>query len=167
MKIFYSLLIFTFLAIACKPAQEPVDVITEDNITAKSFGTTIDAADAIAYEELLVRIEKEDSVVTKVEGIVNSVCKAKGCWINLESAANPGKDMMFVKFKDYAFFMPKECEGQKVIMSGKAYKEETSVDELRHYAEDEGKSEEDIAAITEPVVELKFMADGVLLYPKS
>jgi len=52
-----------------------------------------------------------------------------------------------------------------VIMRGKAYKEETSVDELRHYAEDEGKSAEEVAAITESIIELKFMADGVILRP--
>jgi len=48
-------------------------------------------------------------------------------------------------------------------MEGKAYKEETSVEELKHYAEDEGLSQEEIDAITEPVYELKFMASGVIL----
>jgi len=88
--------------------------------------------------------------------------QAKGCWINIvsEDAAKPS---MFVKFKDYGFFMPKDIAGKEVIMEGYAFKEVTSVDELRHYAEDEGKSKEEIAAITEPVEELKFMASGVLL----
>jgi hypothetical protein len=35
------------------------------------------------------------------------------------------------------------------------------VEDLRHYAEDEGKTPEEIAQITEPVVELKIMASGV------
>ena len=48
-------------------------------------------------------------------------------------------------------------------MEGKAYREVTSVDELKHYAEDEGKTPEEIAAIVEPVEELKFMASGVIL----
>ena len=48
-------------------------------------------------------------------------------------------------------------------MNGKAFKEVTTVEELRHYAEDEGKSEEEIAAITEPVEEYKFVADGVIM----
>ena len=48
-------------------------------------------------------------------------------------------------------------------MDGFAFKEVTPVDELRHYAEDEGMSKEEIAAITEPKEELKFMASGVLL----
>ena len=70
---------------------------------------------------------------------------------------------MFVKFKDYGFFMPKDIAGKRVVMDGYAFKEITPVDELRHYAEDEGKSPEEIAAIVEPKEELKFLAKGVLL----
>ena len=70
---------------------------------------------------------------------------------------------MFVQFQDYGFFMPKDIAGREVIVEGKAYKQETSVEELKHYAEDAGKSAEEIAAITEPVMEKKFMATGVVL----
>ena len=48
-------------------------------------------------------------------------------------------------------------------MEGKAFREVTTVEELRHYAEDEGASQEEINAITEPTEELKFMANGVLV----
>ena len=56
-----------------------------------------------------------------------------------------------------------DASGNTAILRGRAYKEETSVDELKHFAEDAGKSAEEIAAITEPVTELKFMADGVII----
>jgi hypothetical protein len=52
-------------------------------------------------------------------------------------------------------------------MQGKAFKEVTSVDELRHYAEDAGDSKEEIAKITEPKTELKFEATGVVLKKAS
>jgi hypothetical protein len=39
----------------------------------------------------------------------------------------------------------------------------TTVAQLRHYAEDAGKSKEEIAKITEPKIELTFMADGVIV----
>jgi len=83
--------------------------------------------------------------------------------MNIVSDTNKEDDGIFVKFKDYGFFMPLDASGNTAIMRGRAYKEETSVDELRHYAEDEGKSAEEIAAIVEPVTELKFMADGVII----
>ncbi len=40
------------------------------------------------------------------------------------------------------------------------------MDELRHYAQDKGASAEEIAAITMPKEELKFMAKGVILHEK-
>ena len=68
-----------------------------------------------------------------------------------------------VKFKDYGFFMPKDIAGKEVIINGKAYVEEVSVDEQRHYAEDAGKTKEEIAKITEPKRTFSFEADGVLI----
>ena len=58
--------------------------------------------------------------------------------------------------------MPLNAEGE-VIINGKAFVTETSVEELRHYAEDAGKSAEDIAAITEAEKTFAFEANGVLL----
>ena len=40
---------------------------------------------------------------------------------------------------------------------------ETSIEDLRHYAEDAGASDEDIAAIVSPKVSYNFEADGVLI----
>ena len=45
----------------------------------------------------------------------------------------------------------------------KAFVTEISVNELKHYAEDAGKSEEEIAEITEAEKTFAFEADGVLL----
>jgi len=41
------------------------------------------------------------------------------------------------------------------------------VDELRHYAEDEGNSAEEMTKIREPEEELKFMADGLIILKQS
>ena len=60
------------------------------------------------------------------------------------------------------FKMSKSLKGE-VIINGKAFVTEVSVDEQRHYAEDAGKSTEEIAAITKPKRTLSFEADGVLL----
>ena len=38
-----------------------------------------------------------------------------------------------------------------------------SVETLRHYAEDEGKSQKEILAITEPQITLSLLADGVII----
>jgi hypothetical protein len=83
--------------------------------------------------------------------------------MDIVSDTDTTKTSMFVQFKDYGFFMPKDLPGKEVVMKGKAYIEETSVEDLKHFAEDEGLSAEEIAKITEPKKELKFMASGVMI----
>lgn len=130
--------------------------------TPNSFGAAISKEGAVTYDDLLKKLTASDSLQIKVKGKVSEVCQAKGCWMTIVST-DESKPVMFVKFKDYGFFMPKDISGKEVIMDGMAYREYTSVDELRHYAQDAGKSEAEIKAIDKPVEELKFMASGVLL----
>jgi hypothetical protein len=131
----------------------------------KTFGEKIDAKGALAYDAVLPQLKKlngSDKLENvKVTGTVNAVCQAKGCWMNI--ASEKGETNLLVKFKDYAFFMPKDLAGKKVVMQGYAFKEVTDVPTLRHFAEDAGKSKEDIAKITKAKEEYKFMADGVLI----
>ncbi len=127
---------------------------------AKQFGAEITADGAEAFETFVGKMADIDSLDAKVLGTVESVCQTKGCWMNI---ATENGEEMFVQFEDYGFFMPKDIAGKKVIMDGYAYREVTSVEELRHYAEDEGLSAEEIEKITEPEENLKFMASGVIL----
>lgn len=137
-------------------------VVSKAQENAKYFGEKIKAANAITYDQMLERIEGKDRLKTKVKGKVLSVCQVKGCWMNIVSTDSK-KEPMFVKFKDYAFFMPKDIAGKEVIMEGEAFYETTTVDELKHYAEDEGLSQDKIDAIKEPKKELKFLANGVIV----
>lgn len=74
---------------------------------------------------------------------------------------------MRVTFKDYGFFVPMDSKGSEVIMQGKAFADTVTVDMLKHYAEDAGKSTEEIEAITEPEVAIAFEATGVLVEAKN
>ncbi len=64
-------------------------------------------------------------------------------------------------FKDYALFMPKDLAGNGIVLEGKAFTSVTPVAELQHYAEDAGKSKEEIAKITEPKREVRIEAWSV------
>lgn len=128
-----------------------------------SFGDKILADKAISKEEMIKKyksLKPGDTVNVKFKSKINAVCQKKGCWMSL---ALPGGKESFVKFKDYAFFVPLNATDQDAIVSGKAFVSETSVAQLRHYAKDGGESDEAIAKITEPKIEYKFMADGVLI----
>ena len=165
--------IVALLAVSCNTSNKATakkEVSESEAYTAfqknkgdgKAFGEKITAKDAVTYDAMLSKLgnaTKLDNV--KVTGTVEAVCKAKGCWMNISS--DKGAPSMFVKFKDYAFFMPKDIAGKKVVMLGNAFKETTTVEELRHFAEDEGKSKEEIAKITKPKEDIKFMATGVLV----
>lgn len=102
----------------------------------------------------------KDTVHTTLKATVSEVCQVKGCWMTL-GGGNDGGEEMLVRFKDYGFFVPKDLGGRNVLVEGKAYRSITSVEELRHYAEDAGKSKEEIMQITEPESTLSFEATGV------
>ena len=68
-----------------------------------------------------------------------------------------------VTFKDYEFVIPIDSKGKTATVEGIAKREIIPVDLLQHYAEDEGKSAEEIAAITEDEVSITFEAVGVII----
>ncbi|MDF2437755.1 MAG: amino acid aminotransferase [Bacteroidota bacterium] len=124
------------------------------------FGDSINQEGAMPSTELAAKMEGKDSMKVKLMGTINEVCQKKGCWMTMPI----GNDKtMQVKFKDYAFFVPKDASGKTVVIAGVAFTDTTSVAELQHYAEDGGKSKEEIAKITEPEINISFEASGVIL----
>lgn len=99
-----------------------------------------------------------DTLNVSFKSTVASVCEKKGCWMKV--ALEDGQEVM-VKFKDYAFFVPKDIQQKEVILNGKAYVTELSVEDQRHYAEDAGKTAAEINAIKQPEKTLSFLANGV------
>ena len=106
------------------------------------------------------KMEDKTKMKARITGVVENVCQAKGCWMKVTTAE--GKTMR-VTFKDYAFFVPKDIAGKKVTFEGFAMKSETSIDDLKHYAKDAGKSEEEISKITKPEYAINFEAEGVIV----
>jgi hypothetical protein len=136
---------------------------TESKPVYASFGEKITEKSAVSKEVLLEKyktLKKGDTLAVKVASKINEICQNKGCWMTLDLGNN---ETAFVKFKDYGFFVPMNAQKRNTIIEGKAFVEETSVAELKHYAEDEGKSEKEIAEITAPKIEYKFLAHGVLI----
>ncbi|PTM10785.1 MAG: DUF4920 domain-containing protein [Bacteroidetes bacterium] len=161
-KLFIVFLLATVI-VACKNETKTNEVIEEaQDLAYASFGDEINAEGAITAAEMTERfnsINIGDTITAKVSAKINEVCQMKGCWMKLD--LGNGQDVR-VTFKDYGFFMPLNAEGD-VIVNGKAYITETSVEDLRHYAEDAGKTAEEIAAITLAEKTFAFEADGVLL----
>tara|TARA_Y100000746_G_scaffold179043_1_gene156803 strand:- start:185 stop:625 length:441 start_codon:yes stop_codon:yes gene_type:complete len=98
--------------------------------------------------------------ISNVSGEILDVCPKKGCWMNVKV----NTDTVFVKFKDYGFFVPKTgIQGKKVLMTGEIFKDTISVERLKHYAEDAKKSRTEIDLITEPEYKINMIATGVAI----
>ena len=123
------------------------------------YGAVKEGKDAVAPDEL-----KDKLVDNQFDGLVKAkvgeVCQAEGCWMKLK---NPEGQDIFVKFKDHAFLIPKDLAGHSAVVYGTAIRKTVSVEDQRHYAEDAGKTKEELAAITEPKVELRIDATGVVI----
>lgn len=160
-KILTFLCLF-FLVISCKnDAKQELNQSSNAGLYT-SYGEKINDDGVLSASEITKtynNLKAGDTIVAKMQGTIKEVCSKKGCWMKLDLGDD--KEVM-VRFKDYGFFMPLNAVGE-VVINGKAFVSETSVEELQHYAEDAGKSEEDIAAIAEPEITYGFEADGVLL----
>ena len=127
------------------------------------FGDKFKVTKIYTKNEMLKKyksLKKGDSITVQFQSNIKAVCKKKGCWMKMELA---GDDESFVKFKDYGFFVPLNADNSDAIVNGKAFVDVESVESLRHYAKDAGKSAAEIAQITKPEVTYSFLADGVYI----
>ncbi len=157
-KIVYFIICF-FALTSCKKETSSTNSTNEYAL----FGDSISSDKAISNEDMLVqyyKLKPGDTLNIKFKSKIKNVCQKKGCWMTLELPS--GKEA-FVKFKDYAFFVPKNAQNEDVIVNGKAFVSIESVEELKHYAKDEGKSQAAIDSIVAPKTNYSFMADGVLI----
>jgi len=164
-------LLFTLslLVLSCNETKEKQastsDVVEETQEIAmnyQSFGEKISDENIITPDQMMAKykvMKEGDTTNVKFKAKVNSVCQKMGCWMRLDM----GEMESLVKFRDYRFFMPKDIAGQEVIVQGKAFVELTSIEDLKHRAEDAGKSQKEIDAITDTEFSYSFISEGVLL----
>jgi hypothetical protein len=155
MQKLFVMMVLCFAIAACSNTKVAQKGKTEH------IGAKINAKNAISVGELAATLGDKNMVSgITMKGEIASCCAKKGCWMKL---TNPNGEEVRVTFKDYAFFVPLNSAGRTATVRGTAFAKEISVDDLRHYAEDAGKSQDEIMAITEPKKELTFEAEGVIL----
>ena len=131
------------------------------NTSESYYGEKIDNNEVITLAEAKTTMSDGKASNVKLSGEILETCSKKGCWMTMKM--DDGQEMR-ITFKDYGFFVPKEgAQGKRAIIQGEAVKEITDVETLQHYAQDAGKSEVDIAAITEPKEGYNFVASGVII----
>ncbi len=148
MRLFTFLFLAAFVSFAS--AQDP-----------NTYGEPLTEQQLINGDQFVSSIKENDEVNAKLEGTILKTCAMKGCWMTVR--LDNGEEMR-VTFKDYGFFVPKSgVEGNKVIFEGVGQVETIDVDTQKHYAEDAGATEEEIAEITEPKETYGFVATGVAI----
>jgi hypothetical protein len=123
-----------------------------------SYGDELSEAKAVKAAKLEKAMDGKQAMPIKLEGEISEVCQSKGCWMTVNTGDG---QTIRVTFKDYGFFVAKDAAGKKAVFEGEAKMETVDVATLRHYAEDAGKSEEEVAAITKSETKLTFVANGV------
>ncbi|MEZ5196521.1 MAG: DUF4920 domain-containing protein [Bacteroidales bacterium] len=140
------------------------DTKTKDNSISKNepghYGAKVQAEKAITAEQLKARLANSDSIRVTMESVIVANCQHSGCWMDLDFGDD---EMIRVTFRDEEFTIPLDSKGKTAIVEGYAKKDFIPVDLLKHYAEDDGKSKEEIDAITEPQPAYTFEAAGVII----
>jgi hypothetical protein len=154
------IILVTAATVACSSnTQKPAEA-NQSQDSSTYFGSLITPDDAMNVNDIQKLMGDSTQMQLKLTGQVADVCQTKGCWMSLKK--DDGTNLRVI-FKDYGFFVPKDCAGKTAVIEGIARIETTSIDDLKEYAKDGGKTEAEIAAITEPKNELVFEASGVIL----
>ena len=126
----------------------------DKSITYVNYGDDINMD--FSYSEKI----QDNFEISNISGQIIDVCPKKGCWMNVKV----NTDTVFVKFKDYGFFVPKTgIEGKHILMSGNIFRDTISVERLRHYAEDAKKSKQEIELIKVPEYKINMIASAVAI----
>ncbi len=163
MKQFNILVAVFAVLVSCQTAEKREKSADKKEEIAEyaTFGAELEVSGARSDQDMLAfyqQLKDADTVSAKFTATVVEVCQTKGCWMKLK--LDDGEEAM-VRFKDYGFFVPKDIAGKEVVVSGNAFVDMMSVEDQQHYAEDEGKSAEEIAQITSPKKTYSFEAAGV------
>jgi hypothetical protein len=157
-------------------SEEAADLETADGLVVvdgeeyASFGDPLlvdGDADLVALDPaaLTQDLGTYQNTVVRVEGTVAKVCQMKGCWLTLQNPAGTPIRVEVPRDEDgeYVYTFPKDLGIAEVIVEGTVMADETDVETLRHFAEDEGQSPEEIDAITEPERTVVLTARGALV----
>jgi hypothetical protein len=159
-----SLLVGLMLSCGSPASQEKVANETEETVellpSTGSFGDPIEKEGTVPVTEIASLINSDELIPVKVSGTILEVCQHTGCWLTFD--LGNGENIM-VNMKDHAFYVPKDAAGKTAFVQGAATRELISVDMLKHYAEDAGRSQEYIDSITEDAWQYTIEAQGVII----
>lgn len=145
------------------PTQEAGAPTAADAAGPESFGAPVsEAGAALSLATIMEKPEEFASKTVRVAGEVRTVCQKKGCWMELASSDAKDGPGARVTFKDYGFFVPKDCAGSRALIEGTIEVKTLPADEVAHL---EGEGAKVAAKAADgSAKEIRIVADGVKLW---
>ena len=130
----------------------------EENTNNQTFGAEITMTKSITLAKVYENPDNYNGKEILVEGKITEVCQKKGCWFKMTD----GKNELTVKFKDYAFFVPKDAASSQVKIQGifEAAVDEHIQQEASEQKEHDHQQEHGSSAYT-------FTASAVVITPAT
>ncbi len=160
MRVFFSIVLIIGLFSCQQTVKKTGDTVQQESQHTGSFGQSPDTQEAVPASQLSGLFSDTDTIDVTLSGDISASCRHSGCWMDLDMGNNA---MIHVTFEDEAFTIPLDAAGKKAIAQGKALRKMIPVETLQNYAREDGKSEEEIASITEPAWIYEMIASGVLI----
>jgi uncharacterized protein YdeI (BOF family) len=136
------------------------DAVSAD---AQTYGETEGIANAVAAAEVAEAPEAHLDQTVTVEGRITQVCQRKGCWLVLDTGAEPIRvHVARTETDEYAFTVPTDISGAQATVRGTLQRVTLDAATHQHMAEDAGKS---ASAEPEPATELQIIAGGIIITP--
>ncbi len=130
----------------------------------KVYGGKAEAKDAMTLSEVVAKADKlkEQRVCVKAE--ITNVCAHRGCWMEVSDGAHVAR-VRFTKSEACTdgFLVPRNAAGHRVYLNGTVEVVTLSEADAKHYAEDGGKSIDEIEKIKGPQTEITIFADAVMI----
>jgi hypothetical protein len=122
-------------------------------------GAPLGESPAVKFADVLKEPQKYAGKQVMIDGVVERVCKAEGCW--MEIAPEAGGESVRVSFLNHGFFVPKDAKSMKFRAEGKFSLKTLSKEEVDHLVNDDGATVKRNADGT--ANEVSFVATGVEL----
>ncbi len=159
-------LLLTLVLGACgseQAADAPEAAATDALTPYDVYGETFSDEGAVPVQAVVAERDHYLGRSVKIEGTVAEVCQMAGCWLTLQTGDGDNIRILVARKEngDYAFTVPKDISGRRVVVQGMLAEETLLEGTQRHLAEDAGRAV-DNETLT-PTTELQVTAQGVLV----
>ena len=159
----YLLLALALGACGSEQADAPEAAATDALTPYDVYGESFSDEGAVPVQAVVAEREAYLGRSVKIEGTVAEVCQMAGCWLTLQTGDGNNIRILVARKEDgnYAFTVPKDISGRRVVVQGMLAEETLLEGTQRHLAEDAGRAVDD-ETLT-PTTELQVTAQGVLI----